>query len=851
MNRIGLSKYCLFCEPWRFGQAKQVLLRSDNFYLFAGLGPIVKGYIIIAPYRCDNPQLPLRSLSEAPPELIDELTFLRGLVSEFYRDRYGQAGMHFEHGRAGACLHSRDDMKHCYHAHLCCYPKNYPLWEDMIGLKIEEIESLYNLRQKVGICPYLFVQVCEVDESRSIDSAQKEKWEGRIVILEGGTELESQYLRRLLASHVGQPYLWDWETYSQKDLVDDVIKTFHDWLPFSNKYVITQDDDGVFRIDFLKSIVRSNQVGNDYVSKKFFGTWYGLEQYGAFGRFLRWLPNKNSQRPCVLDAGCGIGNYLKAMYHLSIKCVGIDISDEMLKIAQEILQMESQMRESNQPIPPPKLIKMNAFEPEFEEQSFDGIWYSAVFVHVPKVQAPRTLASLRRILKDDGVLYLSAQLGSGCVVRWEGRVFFYYTEEELQRLFRGTGFKVIEEWNDITERGSLKDTRKKFWKHYILKKQSESVLTLHSKQSHVHLLSDLGERGILEHIKGMLPLNNREHVVLGVGDDCAAVRPVPDELIVITTDPCPQPVISLLGENDRWYDGWFSMIISLSDIGSMGARPLGILLAVEAEEDMAIQELDRFYAGVLEASITYDCPVLGGNIKDAHRFSCVGMALGSVHPERMLRRDTARNGEWVVVLGDMGRFWAGVIHRLESIPLDSKDSNTLLENLRRPRPRIREGRTLSDSGLARCAIDSSDGLVACFYEIARAGDRIDVHIDLSEIKPDPIVKKIADVAEIDVRKLMLSWGDWEIVCTVADNNLGDLQEVMRKLGCPVSIVGFIAHGNGDVWFHDQTGTGRLTYIASERFTRQSYFSHGLNSYLNVMREEPLFRIPCKGGVDNV
>ena len=33
------------------------MLRSDRFYLFAGLGAILEGYIIIVPYRCDDAKI--------------------------------------------------------------------------------------------------------------------------------------------------------------------------------------------------------------------------------------------------------------------------------------------------------------------------------------------------------------------------------------------------------------------------------------------------------------------------------------------------------------------------------------------------------------------------------------------------------------------------------------------------------------------------------------------------------------------------------------------------------------------------------------------------------------------------
>jgi thiamine-monophosphate kinase len=342
----------------------------------------------------------------------------------------------------------------------------------------------------------------------------------------------------------------------------------------------------------------------------------------------------------------------------------------------------------------------------------------------------------------------------------------------------------------------------------------------------------------LERIHTLVPKVEKEHIILGIGDDCAVIRPLKDEVLVVTTDPCPRPVISILGENDPWYDGWFSMIINLSDLGSMGAKPLGILLAVEAERDMKVKDFDRFYEGIIDASKMFDCPIIGGNLKDAPRFNCVGTAIGSVHPQKMLRRNTAKSGELVVVLGEMGTFWAGVIHKLESIPLTQEESSVLSQNLRKPHPRITEGQTLAKHRLARCAMDSSDGLVACFYEIAKSSE-VDIYLDFSEVEPHPLVKKVAEFARIDVRKLLLSWGNWELITTVQEKDMSELQKLMNDLGCPISVVGVVKQGKGNVWFRDKSDLRKLNYVASERFTKQSYFSHGIESFLDILRKEPI------------
>jgi hypothetical protein len=89
---------CLLCAPERHGQNHQVILRSDTLYLFAGLGAIEDGYIIVAPYGCDEDERPRTSLADLSAAEGDELAFLRGMISSFYQERFGQPGMSFEHG---------------------------------------------------------------------------------------------------------------------------------------------------------------------------------------------------------------------------------------------------------------------------------------------------------------------------------------------------------------------------------------------------------------------------------------------------------------------------------------------------------------------------------------------------------------------------------------------------------------------------------------------------------------------------------------------------------------------------------------------------------------------------------
>ncbi|MBV8062633.1 MAG: thiamine-phosphate kinase, partial [Nevskia sp.] len=91
-----------------------------------------------------------------------------------------------------------------------------------------------------------------------------------------------------------------------------------------------------------------------------------------------------------------------------------------------------------------------------------------------------------------------------------------------------------------------------------------------------------------------------EDVALGIGDDCAVLRPGAGEDLAVTTD-------TLVA--GRHFDpaaraediGWKSLVVSLSDLAAMGARPRWFVLALtlpQADEAW----LERFAKGLKAAA---------------------------------------------------------------------------------------------------------------------------------------------------------------------------------------------------------------------------------------------------------
>ena len=237
LNGWQSQETCLLCNPEAHGLANQILLRSDHFSLLAGSKPAMEGYIIIAPHRCDQPNRPFCSFANIPMELLDEVAFLRCLVSEFYRDAYHQeASMHFEYGQSPDCLPNSDEHKYNVHASLSCYPYSFPLLEGLRDFEVKGIEGFADLREMTGGRPYLLVENSLIDESVPADAAIREKWISKIALLETHSRIPIEYLDGLLKAQLEKTSPAKKSLTSRVDLVGNLVKGFQNWLQSTNKY---------------------------------------------------------------------------------------------------------------------------------------------------------------------------------------------------------------------------------------------------------------------------------------------------------------------------------------------------------------------------------------------------------------------------------------------------------------------------------------------------------------------------------------------------------------------------------------------------------------------------------------
>lgn len=219
------------------------------------------------------------------------------------------------------------------------------------------------------------------------------------------------------------------------------------------------------------------------------------------------------------------------------------------------------------------------------------------------------------------------------------------------------------------------------------------------------------ERAFIQALRRKTPARQGQ-VRLGVGDDCAILRPPKGAEIVVTTD------FSLEGRHFRrdWHPaesaGHRCLARGLSDLAAMGAKPMAAFLSLAVPGGMDKAYMDGFLKGLLALAEQTKIPLAGGDTASAPGDALLAdiTLLGSVPRGRALLRSAAKPGDGIYATGRLGAA-AAELELLAAKPagLQKTKSNEVHAHLY-PQPRLAVGQALVAKKLAACAMDVSDGL---------------------------------------------------------------------------------------------------------------------------------------------
>jgi len=211
-------------------------------------------------------------------------------------------------------------------------------------------------------------------------------------------------------------------------------------------------------------------------------------------------------------------------------------------------------------------------------------------------------------------------------------------------------------------------------------------------------------------------------VVLGIGDDCAILRPPRGHEIAVTTDFSLEGRHFVRSLHPPEAIGHRVLARGLSDLAAMGAKPLAAFLSLALPREVPGTRKGRawlahFFAGFNALAVRQSVSLAGGDTSESptnHVLADI-VLLGSAPAGRALRRSTARAGDVLYVTGQLGGSAAELAllkerGRLSSVRevVELVDPNPHPHLY--PRPRLMVGQELLCRKIASACMDISDGL---------------------------------------------------------------------------------------------------------------------------------------------
>ena len=293
-------------------------------------------------------------------------------------------------------------------------------------------------------------------------------------------------------------------------------------------------------------------------------------------------------------------------------------------------------------------------------------------------------------------------------------------------------------------------------------------------------------------------------VRVGIGDDCAVLRPRAGTDVVVTTD------FSLEGVHFRrdWHPaasaGHRCLARGLSDLAAMGADPLSAFLSLAVPAGLqktaaGRRWLDGFLDGLFRLAAATGTPLSGGDTAAAPDGNVLAdiVLTGTVPRGKALLRSGARVGDLLYVTGALGGAAAELrmlSERPERFRLAASDGT---HPQLFPEARLDVGRALVRRGLATAAMDLSDGLSTDLAHLCAASG-VGAAIEAERLPVHPLARAMPDWLS-----LALNGGeDYELLFAA-----GPTVRVPRRIGgVAVTRIGRVTPGSGVVLVEDATGS---------------------------------------------
>lgn len=332
-----------------------------------------------------------------------------------------------------------------------------------------------------------------------------------------------------------------------------------------------------------------------------------------------------------------------------------------------------------------------------------------------------------------------------------------------------------------------------------------------NKENSSTSIENLGEFGLIDHLTKNFKIKQKS-TVKGIGDDAAVISCDEKKELVVSTDFLLEGVHFDLSYMPLKHLGYKAVVVNLSDIYAMNAKPTQITVSIAVSNRFPIEALEELYAGIEAAAKVYNVDVIGGDTTSSTTGLLISItAIGMANKGESVYRSGAKENDLLVVTGDLGAAYMGlqILEREKEVfkvnpnsQPDLEPYSYLIERQLKPEARKDISGLLKELGVKPTAmIDISDGLSSEIIHICK-NSNVGCNLFEDKIPLDPQVISTCEEFNLDSTTIALSGGeDYELLFTIKTEDYPKI-----KANPHLSIIGHITDKKEGVHLISRAGT---------------------------------------------
>lgn len=283
----------------------------------------------------------------------------------------------------------------------------------------------------------------------------------------------------------------------------------------------------------------------------------------------------------------------------------------------------------------------------------------------------------------------------------------------------------------------------------------------------------------------------RREVLLGagVGEDCAALKLEPGEVFVVSTDPITGTARDI---------GRLAIHVTVNDLASAGAEPVGVMLTILLPEGSEEQDLKQMMAQMEECCAKAGVQIMGGHTEVTRAvtqplISVCG--IGKAREEELVSTAGAKPGEDLVITKWIGLEGTSIIAKekeaelLARYPADLVETAKAFDQYLSVQP---EAAVAVRFGVSAMHDVTEGGIFGALWEMAESSG-VGLEVDLRKI---PVRQETIEVCEL------FGINPYELISSgsmlMAAPDGGGLVRELEKAGIHAVVVGRATSGNDRV-----------------------------------------------------